>query len=77
MLPGRLQGLSALPANCLKLCCGFFLGAMAISASRDVLPKRYARFVPIPMAAAIPFYIGAQLAVGFSYLGPLITVFRT
>ena len=58
-----MQGLSALPANCLKLCGGFFLGAMAISAMRDILPKRYARCVPIPMAAAIPFYIGAQLAV--------------
>jgi hypothetical protein len=57
------QGLSALPANCLKLCGGFFLGSMAVSALRDALPRRWGRFVPIPMAAAIPFYIGAQLAV--------------
>ena len=57
------QGISALPRHCLALCAGFFLGAMAISALRDVLPQKWARFVPIPMAAAIPFYIGAQLAV--------------
>jgi hypothetical protein len=45
------------------MCIGFFLGAMLISAMKDLLPERYARFVPIPMAAAIPFYIGANLAV--------------
>ena len=57
------QGMSALPRHCLALCAGFFLGAMFVSALRDVLPQKWARFVPIPMAAAIPFYIGAQLAV--------------
>ncbi len=55
--------MSALPRHCLALCAGFFLGAMFVSALRDVLPPKWARFVPIPMAAAIPFYIGAQLAV--------------
>ena len=47
------------------MCIGFFFAAVAISVLRDVLPKKYAAFVPIPMAAAIPFYIGAQLAVSY------------
>ena len=58
-----LQGLGALPKHCIQMCIGFFFAAVAISVLRDVLPKKYAAFVPIPMAAAIPFYIGAQLAV--------------
>lgn len=57
------QGVAALPQHCMTLCAGFFAGAIVISGLRDVLPERYALFVPIPMAAAIPFYIGANLAV--------------
>lgn len=60
------QGVQALPQHCMTLCAGFFVGAIAISGLRDVLPERYGRFVPIPMAAAIPFYIGANLAVNIS-----------
>jgi hypothetical protein len=55
--------MSALPRHCIALCGAFFLGAIAISVLKDLLPERYARLVPIPMAAAIPFYIGANLAV--------------
>ncbi|CAL8462318.1 g1851 [Coccomyxa elongata] len=58
-----VEGVAALPQHCMTLCAGFFAAAIAISGLRDVLPERYARFVPIPMAAAIPFYIGANLAV--------------
>ena len=60
---GWLQGISALPKHCIQMCIGFFLAAVLISILRDLLPQKYAAFVPIPMAAAIPFYIGAQLAV--------------
>lgn len=59
----RVQGTSAIPAHCMTLCAGFFGAAIAISAFKDILPARYGKFVPIPMAAAIPFYIGANLAV--------------
>ena len=45
------------------MCIGFFFAAVLISSLRDALPKKYQPFVPLPMAAAIPFYIGAQLAV--------------
>ena len=45
------------------MCVGFFFAAVLISSLRDALPKKYQAFVPLPMAAAIPFYIGAQLAV--------------
>jgi hypothetical protein len=27
---------------------------------RDLLPRKYGRFVPSPMALGIPFYIGAS-----------------
>ena len=58
-----VQGISALPKHCTQMCIGFFFGALAFSVLRDLLPKKYGAYVPIPMAAAIPFYIGAQLAV--------------
>lgn len=54
------------------MCIGFFFAAVLISILRDLLPPKYAAFVPIPMAAAIPFYIGAQLAVSH-----LHTAFQT
>lgn len=75
-----MQGVAALPQHCMSLCAGFFAAAIAISALRDVLPERYARFVPIPMAAAIPFYIGANLAVRDAFLpvviDPLLPPFK-
>ena len=50
------------------MCIGFFFAAVLISSLRDALPKKYQAFVPLPMAAAIPFYIGAQLAVSHHHI---------
>lgn len=58
-----VQGFGSLPKNCLKLCLIFFIGAMAINGMRDLLGKKWARFIPIPMAMAIPFYIGGYFAI--------------
>ncbi|GMP26814.1 hypothetical protein CsSME_00003097 [Camellia sinensis var. sinensis] len=58
-----VEGFSALPKNCLTLCYVFFIIAVAINAIRDAAGKQRAKFIPIPMAMAIPFYIGSYFAI--------------
>ncbi|RZR70611.1 hypothetical protein BHM03_00000857 [Ensete ventricosum] len=55
----------------LALCCVFFALAIAINFAKDVLPNKMARFIPIPMAIAIPFYIGPFFAIDMC-IGSLI-----
>ncbi|KAG5254370.1 oligopeptide transporter OPT family protein [Salix suchowensis] len=57
-----IEGFSELPQHCLALCCGFFVAALVINLLRDVTPKKISQFIPIPMAMAVPFYIGAYFA---------------
>nr|GLL26195.1 probable metal-nicotianamine transporter YSL7 [Ipomoea trifida] len=66
-----VDGFSALPKNCLTLCYVFFTGAVAICGLRDAVGKKRARFIPIPMAMAIPFYLGSYFAIDMC-LGSLI-----
>ncbi|KAJ7970161.1 Oligopeptide transporter [Quillaja saponaria] len=65
-----VEGFSSLPKNCLLLCYVFFGSAILINFIRDLLGKR-ARFIPLPMAMAIPFYIGPYFAIDMC-LGSLI-----
>ncbi|URD83293.1 OPT oligopeptide transporter protein [Musa troglodytarum] len=58
-----VDGFSSLPKHCLSLFYSFFALAIAINLAKDVSPNRMARFIPIPMAMAIPFYIGASFAI--------------
>ncbi|KAL7003655.1 Metal-nicotianamine transporter ysl3 [Sarracenia purpurea var. burkii] len=58
-----VQGFSALPQHCLQLCYGFFGFAMVANLARDVLPKKFGNWVPIPMAMAVPFLVGAYFAI--------------
>ena len=58
-----IEGLSELPKHCLALCCGFFEGALIVNLLRDVTPKKISQFIPIPMAMAVAFYIGAYFAI--------------
>ncbi|THU56687.1 hypothetical protein C4D60_Mb11t19840 [Musa balbisiana] len=58
-----VDGFSSLPKHCLTLCCIFFVLAIVINLARDTCPKKVARFIPIPMAMAIPFYIGTSFAI--------------
>ncbi|KAF9683762.1 hypothetical protein SADUNF_Sadunf04G0048100 [Salix dunnii] len=58
-----VEGFSALPKNCLYLCYGFFGAAILINVIKDALGKKWARFIPNPMAMAIPFYIGSYFAI--------------
>ncbi|XP_057537677.1 probable metal-nicotianamine transporter YSL7 [Amaranthus tricolor] len=66
-----VQGLNSLPKHCLKLCIIFFVAAMLINFVRDMVDIKYSRFIPIPMAMAIPFFIGGYFAIDMC-LGSLI-----
>ncbi|KAJ4814738.1 YELLOW STRIPE like 4 [Rhynchospora pubera] len=58
-----VEGFSALPQHCLEICCVFFVAALVINLLRDVTPKSISAYIPIPMAMAVPFYIGAYFAI--------------
>lgn len=66
-----VEGFSALPAHCLQICYGMFAAAVVINIVRDTLPKKVAQYVPIPMAMAIPFYIGGYFAIDM-FVGTVI-----
>lgn len=66
-----VEGFSELPKHCLELCCGFFAAALAINLLRDVTPKSVSQYIPIPMAMAVPFYIGAYFAIDM-FVGTVI-----
>ncbi|CAA7391112.1 unnamed protein product [Spirodela intermedia] len=58
-----VEGFGSLPKNCLTLCYVFFAGGIFVNLLRDVSGKKVARFIPIPMAMAIPFYLGPYFAI--------------
>lgn len=66
-----VEGFSALPHHCLQLCYGFFGFALAANMMRDLFPDKYGRWVPLPMAMAVPFLVGASFAIDMS-VGSLI-----
>ncbi|MED6111177.1 putative metal-nicotianamine transporter ysl6 [Stylosanthes scabra] len=66
-----VQGFSELPKHCLAMCGGFFAAALVINLLRDLIPKKYSQYIPIPMAMAVPFYIGAYFAVDM-FIGTVI-----
>ena len=53
-----VEGISNLPKNCFLLSCVFFSAAILINLIKDTVDKKRAQFIPIPMAMAIPFYVG-------------------
>ncbi|XP_042000527.1 metal-nicotianamine transporter YSL3-like [Salvia splendens] len=58
-----VEGFSSLPRHCLELCYGFFGFAVLVNLLRDVAPGRVGRFVPLPMAMAVPFLVGGAFAI--------------
>ncbi|CAI9766709.1 unnamed protein product [Fraxinus pennsylvanica] len=66
-----VEGFSELPKHCLAICSGFFVAALAINLLRDMTPKKVSQFIPIPMAMAVPFYIGAYFAIDM-FVGTVI-----
>ncbi|XP_022722020.1 metal-nicotianamine transporter YSL1-like isoform X1 [Durio zibethinus] len=66
-----VQGFSALPQHCLQLCYGFFAFAAAVNLVRDFSPRKIGKWMPLPMAMAVPFLVGAYFAIDMC-LGTLI-----
>ncbi|AQK53798.1 putative metal-nicotianamine transporter YSL14 [Zea mays] len=66
-----VDGFGSLPKNCLTLCYIFFAAAITINLVRDLTPYKVSRFIPLPMAMAIPFYIGSYFAIDM-FLGSAI-----
>ncbi|XP_048427088.1 metal-nicotianamine transporter YSL3 isoform X2 [Pyrus x bretschneideri] len=58
-----VEGFSALPQHCLQLCYGFFSFAIATNLLRDLAPTKIGKYVPLPMAMAVPFLVGAYFAI--------------
>ncbi|PKI76414.1 metal-nicotianamine transporter YSL3-like [Punica granatum] len=58
-----VEGFSALPGHCLQLCYGFFAFAVVVNLFRDLSPKWISKWVPLPMAMAVPFLVGAYFAI--------------
>ncbi|KAL8109300.1 putative metal-nicotianamine transporter YSL7 isoform X2 [Apium graveolens] len=58
-----VEGFSALPKNCLKLCYVFFAAAIVVNAIRDAVGKKRSKYIPLPMAMAIPFFLGGYFAI--------------
>ncbi|CAN6276342.1 unnamed protein product [Urochloa humidicola] len=69
-----VDGLSLLPKHCLTLCYIFFAISFAINLIKDLVPQKVAKFIPIPMAAAIPFYLGPYFTIDM-FLGSVILFF--
>ncbi|XP_047067241.1 probable metal-nicotianamine transporter YSL5 isoform X1 [Lolium rigidum] len=66
-----VEGFGSLPKHCLQICCTFFLASLAVNLLRDLSPASASRFIPIPMAMAVPFYIGAFFGVDM-FVGTVI-----
>ncbi|KAL7183327.1 hypothetical protein ACSBR1_041914 [Camellia fascicularis] len=58
-----VQGFSALPYHCLQLCYGFFAFAVGINLVKDFSPPRIGKWMPLPMAMAVPFLVGAYFSI--------------
>ncbi|KAK4802422.1 hypothetical protein SAY86_000625 [Trapa natans] len=66
-----VEGFSALPSHCLQLCYGFFGFAVLVNLVRDLSPERFGKYMPLPMAMAPPFLVGAYFTIDMC-LGSLI-----
>ncbi|KAF7085283.1 hypothetical protein CFC21_088731 [Triticum aestivum] len=66
-----VEGFSVLPKYCIAISGGFFAFAAVVSIVRDVMPHKYAKYVPLPMAMAVPFLVGGSFAIDMC-LGSLI-----
>lgn len=53
---------------------GFFVAAIVLNIVRDLLPSKYSVAIPVPMAMAIPFFIGANVAIDIA-IGALVKAY--
>ena len=63
-----------LPKHCWQMMIGFLLLALLMSLMRDLVPTRFAFVIPVPMAMAIPFYVGAHVTVS-ALIGALVKAY--
>lgn len=68
-----VEGFSALPEHCLDLCYGFFAFAIVLNLVKDFVPMKIGKWIPLPMAMAVPFLVGASFAVDMC-VGSLIVL---
>ncbi|XP_010441262.1 PREDICTED: probable metal-nicotianamine transporter YSL4 [Camelina sativa] len=66
-----IEGFAKLPKHCLALCCGFFIAALVVNLVREITPPKISKFIPLPMAMAGPFYIGAYFTIDM-FIGTVI-----
>ncbi|TVU29011.1 hypothetical protein EJB05_20553, partial [Eragrostis curvula] len=71
-----VEGISALPKHCISLCAGFFMYGFLSSIARDILPRKYAKFVPLPMAMAPPFLVGASFSIDMCIGSAVVFVWK-
>ncbi|KAL7192768.1 hypothetical protein ACSBR2_024563 [Camellia fascicularis] len=71
-----VEGFSALPKHCLNLCYAFFIAAIVVNAIRDAVGKERAQFIPLPMAMAIPFYLGSYFAIDMCVGSLILFIWR-
>ncbi|WZZ06215.1 hypothetical protein YC2023_092136 [Brassica napus] len=71
-----VEGFSALPQHCLMLCYIFFAAAVFVNGVRDAVGPKWSRFIPLPMAMAIPFYIGGYFTIDMCVGSLILFVWR-
>ncbi|KAH9307207.1 hypothetical protein KI387_035118 [Taxus chinensis] len=72
-----VEGFSALPKHCLQICSGGFALAFVINVIRDhVAPKSVSKYIPLPMAMAVPFLVGAYFAIDMCVGTVIVFVWR-
>ncbi|KAL6005675.1 Metal-nicotianamine transporter ysl3 [Asimina triloba] len=72
-----VEGFSALPKHCLQLCFCFFAFAVMANLVRDVSPAKLGRWVPLPMAMAVPFLVGAYFAIDMCVGSLIVFIWHT
>eukprot|EP00249_Psilotum_nudum_P019050 c27075_g1_i1 orf=258-2396(+) len=71
-----VQGFSALPKHCLELCYGFFIFAIVTNLIREKVPPKVTQYIPLPMAMAIPFYLGPYFAIDMCVGSAIVFVWQ-
>ncbi|XP_043715769.1 probable metal-nicotianamine transporter YSL7 isoform X2 [Telopea speciosissima] len=71
-----VEGFSTLPKHCLQLCYTFFAAAILVNSIRDAVGKKWAKYIPLPMAMALPFYLGGYFAIDMCVGSFILFVWR-
>ncbi|KAL2339575.1 hypothetical protein Fmac_007515 [Flemingia macrophylla] len=72
-----VEGFSALPQHCLQLCYGFFAFAIVANLVRDLSPQKVGKWIPLPMAMAVPFLVGGYFAIDMCVGSLVVFIWHT